>query len=81
MSNFGQEIRAVLPECGDCINCKLIVWSKDADKKELRNSDSVGNGNDKKYFTVRCNWLKSVIQQPTHLEKCEGKKPYNSEDL
>lgn len=79
--NVGQEIRAQLPECGDCINCKLIVWGKNADKKELRGQDSVNVGTEKKYFTVRCNWLKSVIQQPTHLEKCEGKKLHSSGDL
>lgn len=78
--SVGQEIRAQLPECGDCVNCKLIVWSSKADKKELRGNDSVGSGEDRKYFTVRCNWLKSVIQQPTHIERCEGKKGYGSND-
>lgn len=75
--NVGQEIRAQLPECGDCVNCKLIVWGDKAKIKNLRGQDSVNVGTEKKYFTVRCNWLKSVIQEPTQLEKCEGKKPHN----
>lgn len=78
--SVGQEIRAQLPECGDCVNCKLIVWSNKADKKELRGNDSVGSGEERKYFTVRCNWLKSVIQQPTHIERCEGKKRHGSSE-
>ena len=30
--NLGSEIRASLPECGDCINCKLIIWSEKLSK-------------------------------------------------
>ena len=64
--NLGSEIRASLPECGDCINCKLIIWS------EKLSDDH------RCYFTVRCNWLKMAIQEPLHLKKCEGKKSHSS---
>lgn len=79
--NLGSEIRASLPECGDCINCKLIVWGEEADKKELRSQSSLNLTDDRRYyFTVRCNWLKTVIQEPLHLQKCEGKKQQGSSD-
>ena len=79
--NLGSEIRASLPECGNCINCKLIVWGEEADKKELRSQSSLNLSDDSRYyFTVRCNWLKTVIQEPLHLQKCEGKKPQGSSD-
>lgn len=81
MSNYGQEIRSQLPECGDCVNCKLIVWGNEADKKELRSQSSTRLSDDTRcYFTVRCNWLKTVIQEPMHLKKCEGKKSHGSSD-
>lgn len=73
--NLGSEIRANLPECGDCINCKLIIWGNEADKKELRSQSFIELSDDNRYyFTVRCNWLKTVIQEPLYLKKCEGKK-------
>lgn len=79
--NLGSEIRANLPECGDCINCKLIIWGNEANKKELRSQSDLKLLDDSRYyFTVRCNWLKTVIQEPLHLQKCEGKKPHGSND-
>jgi len=79
--NLGSEIRANLPECGNCINCKLIVWGNEADKKELRSQSSIKLSNDNRYyFMVRCNWLKTVIQEPLYLQKCEGKKRQGSSD-
>ncbi|MGE6409735.1 hypothetical protein [Psychrobacter sp. NPDC078761] len=77
--NLGSDIRENLPECGDCINCKLIIWSNEADKKELRSQSSIDLSDDNRYyFTVRCNWLKTVIQEPLYLQKCEGKKRQGS---
>ncbi len=81
MSSLGKEIRGNLPECGDCINCKLIIWSNEADKKELRSQSALKLLDDSRcYFTVRCNWLKTVIPEPLHLQKCEGKKAQGSSD-
>lgn len=81
MNSLGKEIRANLPECGDCMNCKLIIWGSKADKKELRSQSSLTLSDDNRYyFTVRCNWLKTVIQESPHLQKCEGKKPHGSSD-
>ena len=55
--------------------------TSEADKKELRSQSSLNLSDDKRYyFTVRCNWLKTVIQEPLHLQKCEGKKPQGSSD-
>ena len=71
--NLGSDIRENLPECGDCINCKLIIWSNEADKSSIDLSDD-----NRYYFTVRCNWLKTVIQEPLYLQKCEGKKRQGS---
>jgi hypothetical protein len=77
--NLGSEIRASLPECGDCINCKLIIWSEKAENKNLRSQSSLKLSDDHRcYFTVRCNWLKMAIQEPLHLKKCEGKKSHSS---
>lgn len=79
--NLGSEIRKNLPECGDCINCKLIIWGDEADKKALRSQNSIELSDDNRYyFTVRCNWLKTVIQEPLYLQKCEGKKSHGSCD-
>ena len=79
--NLGSEIRAYLSECGDCINCKLIVWNDEADKKELRSQSSLNLSDDNRYyFTVRCNWIKTVIQEPLYLQKCEGKRSQGSGD-
>ena len=77
--NLGSEIRENLPECGDCINCKLIIWGNEADKKELRSQSSIELSDDNRYyFTVRCNWLKTVIQEPLYLQRCEGEKRQGS---
>lgn len=79
--NLGSEIRENLPECGNCINCKLIVWGNEADKKELRSKSSLTLSDDNRYyFTVRCNWLKTVVQESQHLQRCEGKKRQGSSD-
>jgi len=73
--NLGSVVRSKLPECGDCINCKLIIWSETAQSKNLRSQSSVKlSENSRCYFTVRCNWLKTVIEEPLYLQKCEGKK-------
>lgn len=79
--NVGSEIRAQLPICGDCVNCKLVVWSKDAKTAEISGSSNVKLSDEQRYnFTVRCNWLKSTVREPMQLVKCEGKRAYNESD-
>ena len=79
--NVGSEIRAELPICGNCVNCKLIVWSNEAAKSEINGNNTVKLSDSERYnFQVRCNWLKATIREPLHLLKCEGKRAYNEGD-
>lgn len=76
--NVGTEIRAQLPICGDCVNCKLVVWSKEAKSAEISGSNNIKLSDESRcYFTVRCNWLKTTVREALHLVKCEGKRAYN----
>lgn len=63
--------------CGDCINCKLMVWNKNRElsgqnKSYLATKEKLDEGNDKMYL-VRCTWLKDNVLSPKHLTSCEGK--------
>lgn len=76
--NVGAEIRAELPICGDCVNCKLIVWSKGNKTAEISGNSNIKLSDNERYnFQVRCNWLKTTIREPLLLVKCEGKRSYN----
>lgn len=80
--NVGSEIRAQLPICGDCVNCKLVVWSKDAKAAEISGSSNVKLSDGERYnFTVRCNWLKSTVREAMYLVRCEGKRGYNDKEV
>ena len=80
--NIGQEIREQLPICGDCVNCKLVVWSKDAKSAEISGSSNVKLSDEQRYnFTVRCNWLKSITREPLNLVRCEGKRGQNDKEI
>lgn len=71
---IGSDIRAKLPLCGTCVNCKLIVWDDnvgDDDKKKLNKFKS---SNGTQFYTVRCSWLKTQIIQPDSLQVCEGRQ-------
>lgn len=35
------EIRAKLPLCGRCKNCKILVWTKEAKNSELKPSATI----------------------------------------
>lgn len=72
------EIRKKLPICGDCVNCKLVVWNNDAKTGDLNGASLIKLDDGERYnFTVRCNWLKSTMRQPLELIKCEGKRGYD----
>ena len=60
---IGSDIRAKLPLCGTCVNCKLIVWDDnvgDDDKKKLNKFKSFSGT---QFYTVRCSFSKLPIRQ------------------
>ena len=80
--NFDRnEILKILPKCGDCINCKLIVWDAEAAfkgataKYTIKTKIGVGKA---PQLMVRCNWLKTAIEQPDRLQVCDGWRDINS---
>ena len=44
--NATAEIRAKLPLCGRCKNCKIIVWGKEAKNSELKTSATIIKNSD-----------------------------------
>lgn len=80
-----QFVRAKLPVCGDCVNCKVVVWKDakglEADKffTRLGRNDGLETEEPTGYFLVRCAWLKNAVMHPLLLEGCEGKKSYKDE--
>jgi hypothetical protein len=77
---IASEIRANLPLCGRCVNCKLLVWEEKAELKTSSNlikfkSLDLGSAY---YYMVRCSWLKSPVNEPQFLEICEGKQEYGA---
>lgn len=73
-----QQIRAKLTECGDCVNCKLIVWNTQTDRKKLRMNEHIeGQDYDTYHFRVQCNWLKGAVPSPLTVLKCEGKRSHS----
>ena len=76
---IGSDIRAKLPLCGTCVNCKLIVWDDnvgDDDKKKLNKFKGMDGT---KFYTVRCSWLKAPVSEPQFLDTCEGKQLQKNE--
>lgn len=69
------EIRKQLPLCGNCINCKLLVWDE---RSELKVSQTLIKVKElvstPSYYTVRCSWLKTSVIEPQLLVVCEGKQ-------
>lgn len=69
----------LLPKCADCINCKLIVWDAEAQFKGATSKYTIKLGNGKfPHLMVRCNWLKTAIEQPDKLHVCDGWRDVNS---
>lgn len=82
-----QKIRARLNTCGDCINCKLVVWQSnkgigiETDKymTAAGRNDGLDSEEDGYFFIVRCAWLKNAVIYPLCLDSCEGKKSYKDD--
>lgn len=68
------EIRSKLPVCGQCINCKLIIWDAKAELKIAPNIIRFKELNQNVFYMVRCSWLKTPIFEPQFLTKCEGRQ-------
>jgi len=68
------EIRAKLPVCGRCINCKLIIWDAKAELKTTPNLIRFKESEQNFFYMVRCSWLKTPIFEPQFLKNCEGKQ-------
>lgn len=63
-----------MPKCGNCSNCKLVVWSGDVELKGAATRyviKPMGAGKTP-LLMVRCNWLKSPVEQPDKLQICDG---------
>ncbi len=72
---MGADVRAKLPLCGDCKNCKLQVWATDDTEINKKGSvKTIAKLEQGIYFTVRCNWLKTAVLEPLALQVCEGKQ-------
>lgn len=70
-------IRALMPLCGTCASCKLVVWRGDLGPTSRfawsmpREANSPPTVKTDKVL-VRCIWLKQAVEQPTGLIVCEG---------
>lgn len=71
---IASEIRAKLPICGHCINCKLLVWNEKSELKTNQTLIKFKTLESAYYYTVRCTWLKSTVFEPQFLSNCEGKQ-------
>lgn len=71
-------IRGLMPLCGTCASCKLVVWSGDADVKnprftwKLPRDPNAPPTAKTEQVLVRCIWLKQAVEQPRGLIVCEG---------
>jgi hypothetical protein len=71
---IAEEIRARLPICGKCINCKLVIWNAEAELKTTPNLIRFKKLEQNFFYMVRCSWLKTPIFEPQFLTGCEGKQ-------
>ena len=71
---IASEIRANLPTCGRCINCKLVIWDDKAELKTAQNLIKFKGLDENFYYMVRCSWLKSPVYEPQYLTTSEGKQ-------
>lgn len=65
---------AKMPRCGCCSNCKLVIWSGEVELKGAASRyviKPMGPGKTPQLM-VRCNWLKSPVEQPDKLQICDG---------
>ena len=83
--SVNKRIRARLKVCGDCVNCKLLIWESKKDIEVNKYMTSAGRNDglegedDNNYFMVRCFWLKNTVSYPFALSACEGKKSFREE--
>ena len=70
---------AKMPKCGNCYNLKLVVWAADAELKGAASKYVIKPmGPKTPLVMVRCNWLKTAIEQPDRLCVCDGWRDINS---
>ena len=70
---------AKMPMCGNCSNLKLVVWAADAELKGAAAKYVIKPLGIKTFqVMVRCNWLKTAIEQPDRLCVCDGWRDVNS---
>jgi hypothetical protein len=74
------EIRAKLPICGRCINCKLVIWDSNAELKTAQNLIRFKELEQNFFYMVRCSWLKTPVFEPQYLMSCEGKQLQKREE-
>ena len=65
---------AKMPRCGDCVNCKIIVWSCEVELKTAAKNYTIkpfGPGKTPQ-LAVNCGWLKHQIEAPDRIVICDG---------
>lgn len=64
---------ATMPKCGNCANLKLMVWTPEAKLTGVASKYAFRPfGMKTAAVLVRCNWLKSAVEQPQELPICDG---------
>lgn len=67
-------VLAKMPRCGSCVNCKIILWSGDAELKTAAKNYTIkplGPGKTPQ-MAVNCGWLKHQIEAPDKIMLCDG---------
>lgn len=73
-------VRSLMPMCGTCGSCKLVMWRGEADVKSSRfawrlpRDPASPPATKSDWALVRCIWLKQAVELPTALIVCEGWK-------
>lgn len=78
------ELDALMPICGTCINCKVIVWDNDADVKLNKAAFKMpvtGSQVKRPTILVRCGWLKTAVEMPMKIVVCEGYRSSNEQPV
>ena len=65
---------AKMPRCGSCFNCKIIVWSGDAEIESGIGRTKIKplGGVKTPQLVVNCGWLKHQVVAPDKLQICDG---------
>lgn len=74
MDSIKNKIIARLPICHDCINCKIIWWSGKSEQKHSLQVTKTEIDGEKLFYSLRCSWLKTTMNDPENIGGCDGKQ-------